>query len=100
MVLGDMGELGEDAEELHRALGTTLREQGIDRLFAVGELSQATVAAFGDAGQWFASVDELVDAVGAQMSATVNVLVKGSRSARMERAVAGLRAQEPARMEA
>ncbi len=100
MVLGDMGELGEDAEALHRQTGESLREMGIDRLFAVGELSKSTVAAFGHAGQWFGHMDELVDAVGAQLAPAVNVLVKGSRSARMERAVAGLRAPEPARMEA
>ena len=100
MVLGDMGELGDDAEALHSQLGTALREQGVDRLFAVGDLSKATVAAFGGAGQWFNSMDALIDAVAVGMSADVNVLVKGSRSARMERAVAGLRAPEPVRLEA
>lgn len=100
MVLGDMGELGGDAEALHSQLGTALREQGVDRLFAVGDLSKATVAAFGEGGRWFSSMDALISAVAAGMSADVNVLVKGSRSARMERAVAGLRAPEPVRLEA
>lgn len=100
MVLGDMGELGDDAENLHRDLGNALREQGIDRLFAVGDLMQLTVAAFGATGHWFQSLDELVEAAGAEMSPTVNVLVKGSRAARMERAVAGLRAPDPVSMEA
>lgn len=100
MVLGDMGELGDDEEALHGELGNRLREQGVDRLFAVGTLSKATVAAFGDAGQWFESMDALVGAVSEAMSPSVNVLVKGSRSARMERAVAGLRQPEPVRLEA
>jgi len=100
IVLGDMGELGDDAEKLHRELGVRLREQGVDRLFATGDLSRATVAGFGAAGQWFADVDELVDAVGAHLTGAVNVLVKGSRAARMERAVARLRAPDPVRMEA
>lgn len=100
MVLGDMGELGDDAEELHRRLGEQLHEQGIDRLFATGELSRATIAGFGAAGQWFADVDELVNFVGEQLSATVSVLVKGSRSARMERVVAGLRTPDAVRKEA
>ena len=100
MVLGDMGELGTDAAAMHADLGKVLREQGVDRLFAVGELSKATVQGFGDAGQWFESIDDLVGAVSEAISPTVNVLVKGSRAARMERAVAGLRAPEPVRREA
>lgn len=100
MVLADMGELGDDAKALHGELGKALREQGVDRLFAVGDLSKATVAGFGDAGQWFESIDALVDAISKAMSPTVTILVKGSRSARMERVVAGLRAPEPVRLEA
>ena len=100
MVLGDMGELGDDEVALHSQVGKQLREQGVDRLFAVGDLSKATVAAFGDAGQWFESIDDLVDTISDGMSPTVNVLVKGSRSARMERAVEALRTPEPVRLEA
>ena len=100
MVLGDMGELGDDALAMHKDLGTALREAGIERLFAVGELSRATVNGFGDGGEWFASIDELNARVAGELYADVNVLVKGSRSARMERAVDALRAPEALRKEA
>jgi UDP-N-acetylmuramoyl-tripeptide--D-alanyl-D-alanine ligase len=100
MVLGEMGELGEDAQELHKQVGTALREAGIARVFAVGELSKATVDAFGEGGEWFASMDELTTAVASDLNSQVNVLVKGSRSARMERAVEVLRAAESMRREA
>lgn len=100
MVLGDMGELGDEARNMHQQLGSTLRAAGIDRLFATGDLSKATVDGFGERGQWFASMAELIDGVVCDLHADVNVLVKGSRSARMERAVEALRAPESLRREA
>jgi UDP-N-acetylmuramoyl-tripeptide--D-alanyl-D-alanine ligase len=100
MVLGDMGELGDDEKALHAQVGEALRDAGIDRVFAVGELSKATVDAFGRGGEWFASMPELIDGVSGELHPHVNVLVKGSRSARMERAVEALRAAESMRREA
>ena len=89
-VLGDMFELGDDARELHRRVGADLRRAGVDRLAATGELSQAAVEAFGDQGHWFETVEELVDVIGNDIAADVNVLVKGSRGMRMERVVDAL----------
>ena len=100
MVLGDMGELGDDALDMHKDVGAALRDAGIDRVFAVGELSKATIEGFGDGGKWFASMDELIEGVGRDLRTNVNVLVKGSRSARMERAVEAFRATESMRKEA
>lgn len=100
MVLGDMGELGDDALAMHKDVGAALRDAGIDRVFAVGELSKATIDGFGDGGKWFASMAELIEGVASDLHANVNVLVKGSRSARMERAVEALRATESMRKEA
>jgi UDP-N-acetylmuramoyl-tripeptide--D-alanyl-D-alanine ligase len=73
---------------------------GIDRLFAVGELSKTTVAAFGERGEWFDNIDDLAGRVANEMKADVNVLVKGSRSACMERVVTAIRAPETVRKEA
>jgi UDP-N-acetylmuramoyl-tripeptide--D-alanyl-D-alanine ligase len=100
MVLGDMGELGDNAGELHGQLGSALRDAGVDRLFAVGELSKSTVAGFGERGEWFEDIDALANRVASELTSAVNVLVKGSRSARMERVVRVIRAAEPVRKEA
>jgi UDP-N-acetylmuramoyl-tripeptide--D-alanyl-D-alanine ligase len=100
IVLGDMGELGDAAQELHRGVGQALRAAGIDRLFATGPLSRETVAAFGAGGEWFADVAALSATVGTELRADVNVLVKGSRAAHMERVVAALRAPDALRKEA
>ena len=100
LVLGDMFELGETAGELHYDTGVALAESRIDRLFAVGDLSRHTIRGFGSHGEWFASIDDLIASVETDISADVNVLVKGSRGMRMERVVNALRAPEAVRKKA
>ena len=100
MVLGDMGELGAESVELHAEVGQALQGYAVDRLFAVGELSKATVTAFGDRGEWFDNIDALIGRVCGELTADVNVLVKGSRAARMERVVGAIRAADAVRREA
>ncbi len=103
LVLGDMKELGDDAEELHREVGEAARTCGVNRLFAYGELSRLSVTGFGGNGSWYESIDALIDSLSAEIeSATdsIHVLVKGSRSMRMERVVAALRQSDPVRKKA
>ncbi len=94
LVLGDMGELGEAGPELHHRAGEFAREMGVERLYAFGPLSRATVEAFGPRGESFADLDELVQAVSARLSKGATVLVKGSRAMHMERVVEALRAPD------
>ena len=100
LVLGDMRELGSDAAALHREVGEAARACGIDRLFALGDLSRNTVEGFGEHASWYGSTDALVDELSQKLSNSVNVLVKGSRSMHMERVVDALREVEPVRREA
>lgn len=100
LVLGDMMELGNDAASLHREVGEAARASGIDRLYALGDLSRNTVEGFGEHASWYGSIDALVDELSSTLSNSVNVLVKGSRSMRMERVVDALRDVEPVRREA
>ena len=99
-VLGDMKELGEDAAELHREVGEAVRASGVDRLFAYGTLASNAAEGFGEHARWFASLDALVDELCKGLSPDVNVLVKGSRSMRMERVVDALREAGDVRLEA
>jgi UDP-N-acetylmuramoyl-tripeptide--D-alanyl-D-alanine ligase len=85
LVLGDMGEVGEKGPEFHREVGEYAREKGVSRLLALGEATRDTVAAFGEGGRHFASVEELVAALKGE-----TILVKGSRFMKMERVVAAL----------
>ncbi len=100
LVLGDLFELGETADEMHYDTGEALVDSHIERLFAVGDLSRHTVRGFGNGGEWFASIDDLIASVMTDISANVNVLVKGSRGMRMERVVGAIRASEAMRKKA
>ena len=100
LVLGDMAELGEDAPRLHRDVGEEIARAGIGRLFAIGSLSRNTTDGFGEHATWFPSVDALSDALASEMTASTNVLIKGSRSSRMERVVDALRAVQAEEVEA
>ncbi len=90
MVLGDMGELGDDGRQLHAAIGTQAAAQGIDAVFTLGQLSAATSAAFGQPQHHFVELDALLAALTPTLTPETTVLVKGSRSARMERVVEAL----------
>ena len=90
LVLGGMGELGPDTEALHAQAGKDARELGIDQLFTFGAQAAAAAGAFGVGAQRFDDLDELVSVVEAELDASVVVLVKGSRAARMERVVQAL----------
>lgn len=93
LVLGDMRELGDASPELHAAAGEYARERGVARLFALGPESAAAVAAFG-VGRHFDDAAELAAALDAELPAGVNLLVKGSRSMRLETVVERLVAGE------
>ncbi|MBL8259770.1 MAG: UDP-N-acetylmuramoyl-tripeptide--D-alanyl-D-alanine ligase [Candidatus Competibacteraceae bacterium] len=93
LVLGDMWELGPAAEELHAQSGREARSAGFERLYGLGEHSQAAVAAFERGGRHFADADSLIAALAEDLDAgggAALVLVKGSRGMRMERVVAAL----------
>jgi len=99
LVLGDMFELGEDAAQLHHDVGESIRSAGVDRLFVFGELSRNAADAFGEGASSYDVLDTLISDVSNALTSNVNVLVKGSRSMRMERVVNALRAH-PLRREA
>lgn len=82
LVLGDMGELGADAEQLHAEIGQYARAARLDGLLTLGEMSRAY------AGERYDTPEQLADALRPQLDNTTTVLVKGSRFMRMERVVA------------
>lgn len=89
LVLGDMGELGEWAEAGHREVGEHARGK-VEALFAVGPLMAHAVAAFGPQGRHFDSQAALIEALKAECRADTTLLIKGSRSAAMDRVVVAL----------
>ena len=88
LVLGDMGELGAGAADMHRDTGRYARTVKLDGLLLLGELSLHTAAGYGEEAQHFESPEALAQALRPQLTADTTVLVKGSRFMRMERVVA------------
>jgi UDP-N-acetylmuramoyl-tripeptide--D-alanyl-D-alanine ligase len=84
LVLGDMGEVGNDGPRLHAEVGAAARAAGIEQFWAVGAL-----CAQAGAHRHFSSVAELVAAL-PQAEAAASVLVKGSRFMKMEQVVQAL----------
>ncbi|TKD33271.1 UDP-N-acetylmuramoyl-tripeptide--D-alanyl-D-alanine ligase [Azotobacter chroococcum] len=89
LALGDMGELGAWAEEGHRQVGAYAAGK-VDALYAVGPLMAHAVAAFGDNGRHFASQASLLEALRGEQHPNTTILIKGSRSAAMDKIVSAL----------
>ncbi|MCU7555526.1 UDP-N-acetylmuramoyl-tripeptide--D-alanyl-D-alanine ligase [Alteromonas sp. ASW11-19] len=102
MVLGDMAELGEKARYYHEKVGDYAQQQGIHYLFTVGVLSQSASSVFGNNGQHFSDIEALMAEMENRLlheQRDISILVKGSRSSRMERVVAAIEASPLGKLE-
>ena len=100
LVLGDMGEVGEQGPEFHQEVGQYAAQKGIQKLFAIGDMSRQAVLAYSAehpnlSGKHYEDLQSLISDLKKSLSdAAVNhqpvVLVKGSRFMRMERIVKSL----------
>ncbi|WP_412852349.1 UDP-N-acetylmuramoyl-tripeptide--D-alanyl-D-alanine ligase [Ectothiorhodospira shaposhnikovii] len=99
LVLGDMGELGEDAAGMHREMGALARSMGVEQLLAVGPLSLHAVQGFGAGAEHFDDQSRLTAVLTGCLGPDVVVLVKGSRGQRMERVISALMPEQGQRQE-
>ena len=90
LILGAFGELGGDSAEIHYKMGEMIKSSSVKKLFAVGEMAKQTVIAFGQGGQFFHSQAQLITALTENITGRETLLVKGSRSQKMENVVAAL----------
>ncbi|MES2585414.1 MAG: UDP-N-acetylmuramoyl-tripeptide--D-alanyl-D-alanine ligase [Pseudomonadota bacterium] len=105
LVLGDMGEVGDQGPGFHEEVGAYAAEQGVSKLFALGEQCKFAVQGFNDSQKFeaassaahFTTLDQLLEelnvALARQESSKqmhLDILVKGSRFMRMERVVQAL----------
>ncbi len=91
LVLGDMGELGASAAALHREVGAAAAQLGVRRLFALGTLAEHAAQQFGTGAEVCSDMDDLISRLRNAAQPDVVMLVKGSRSMRMERVIEALR---------
>jgi UDP-N-acetylmuramoyl-tripeptide--D-alanyl-D-alanine ligase len=83
-ILGDMAELGRYRKKLHIGLGDYAKINGVDILLGYGDLIRHTAFAFGDNGYFFKNKIELIDFLKKNLVGKETILLKGSRSTRME----------------
>ena len=89
LVLGDMGEVGEQGPQFHAEVGAYARARGVERLLAHGPLAIHAAMAFGGGGH-FDDMAPLIEAVRTNLTQCASIAVKGSRFMRMERVVEAL----------
>ena len=97
LLLGDMGEVGQQGPAFHAEVGDYARQRGIEQFWTVGELCVHAAAAYGTpaggasgaGARHFASVDAMLAALG-QAGDVRSALVKGSKFMRMPRVVDAL----------
>ena len=90
LVLGDMGEVGDQGEAFHVEIGQYAREQGIEQVLTLGSLARHVAGQHPGAqhcGDAPADMPALLEAVQPLLAQTASVLVKGSRFMQMERVV-------------
>lgn len=90
LVLGVMGELGSQSGALHEDVGRYAADNGINELWCVGEAASPAVIGFGDGARSFDALEDLLEEVDHLMRSVDIALVKGSRSAGMDKLVSHL----------
>jgi UDP-N-acetylmuramoyl-tripeptide--D-alanyl-D-alanine ligase len=90
LALGDMGELGSDAELLHKKVAEVAKKQGVKKLFGIGPMSCVASGVFGDFGYCLDKVEDSAKLIRTLIHQDVNLLIKGSRSAGMDQLVNAL----------
>lgn len=89
VILGDMLELGKDAEEEHYQVGLLLKELNIDEIHLCGPLMKAAHKANAQASYWEKKAD-LADYLKGRQYENTQMLIKGSRGMSLETLLAFL----------
>lgn len=94
LVLGDMREVGEAAAQVHDEIGGYAKSHGVHALYTVGAMAEVAAHNFGEGARHFDSHERLSAALARVIDGDCAVLVKGSRSMRMERVVQALAGEQ------
>lgn len=87
LILGDMGEVGEDGAQFHTEIGQYAKSKGIQNLYTLGALAKFSSDVFGEGAKHFEVFEDLVKNLTPFNSEHKTILIKGSRFMKMERVV-------------
>lgn len=88
LVLGDMGEVGEDGPQMHSEIGRYAKASGIEHLLSIGEASAHAQNSFGNVHAHFSNIEDLIEKLKSLNSKSI--IIKGSRFMKMERVLEAL----------
>jgi UDP-N-acetylmuramoyl-tripeptide--D-alanyl-D-alanine ligase len=91
LVLGDMGEVGDQGPQFHAEVGAYAQTKGLTQVFTLGSMSHNTSTTF-SGGRHFEDMAQLQANVILMLPYFNSILVKGSRFMRMERVLEALNA--------
>jgi UDP-N-acetylmuramoyl-tripeptide--D-alanyl-D-alanine ligase len=94
LILGDMGEVGDQGLQFHEEIGRYARQCKIEHVLTLGDLAWHVTAAFNasavttrELAEHYPDIDALMPAAAALALPGATVLIKGSRFMKMERVV-------------
>lgn len=93
LVIGDMGEVGEQGVKFHAEVGEYTQLKKIENLFTIGTLAKEATQQT-SSGQHFDDIESLNIAVMGQLPKVKSILVKGSRFMKMERVIQAIMSNE------
>ncbi|WP_371196355.1 UDP-N-acetylmuramoyl-tripeptide--D-alanyl-D-alanine ligase [Glaciecola sp. SC05] len=100
LVFGDMGELGDQTQMYHQQIGEYAQEKGVDALLSIGQFSHHASQVLAQTGKHCEDISHIMRQLSLLINASIsanktpiNILVKGSRSAKMERVVQAIQLQ-------
>jgi len=89
-VMGALGEMGPESIKKHQELGELIKSMNVVRLLTIGSDAESTSTIFGNGATFFNSQAQLIAYLEQQLEGNESVLIKGSRSQKMENIVAAL----------
>ena len=84
LIMGEMGELGENSELYHRQVARYAHDMGVKKLFVISKHASAILDEFGQNSYKFDSIEALIIFIKPQLDHNVNILVKASRFMKFE----------------
>ena len=90
VVLGALAEMGSNSLNIHKELGALIKSMNVVRLLTIGSDAEHTSSSFGKGATFFSSQEQLITFLNNNLKGNESILIKGSRSQKMEKIVAQL----------